>query len=156
MTTPSPTPFPERLSNQGAYLLALGSWPNRPTASTRVELPPNHEAPRYARQAIEEHLNGHVTPQEQQDLRLLVTEVVTNAVVHAPHAEGPDLHLAVSERCLRAEIRDRGSGFEPPAPPREASRAGGLGLVCVDRIATRWGISGEDGTCVWFEIDRNA
>ena len=154
---PSARSFPARFSAEEAYHLGRGTWPIRAVTSARVELPPGLDAPGRARGAIEDHLDGHLTLQEAQDLRLLVTEVVTNAVVHGAQVQGPVLHLAVSKRCVRVEVCDRGSGFElPPLAPREALGAGGYGLMFVDRLTTRWGISGNDGTCVWFEVDRDA
>jgi anti-sigma regulatory factor (Ser/Thr protein kinase) len=90
----------------------------------------------------------------RDDLLLLLTELVTNAVRHGD--AGPDRPLNVTlerrPRCVRVEVVDPGAGFVP-RPPRAPDGSGGWGLVLVERIAERWGVSPAlPGTCVWFEL----
>jgi signal transduction histidine kinase len=90
-------------------------------------------------------------------VRLLVTELVTNAVKYAP--AGPEtavrLTLVSSTDKVHVEVIDEGAGFEASA--RAAPRVGGgYGLVLLERLADRWGVAVEDRTRVWFEIDRPA
>ena len=92
------------------------------------------------------------------DLRLLVSELVTNSVRHA--AAQPDscvgLDVTLGGGVLRVEASDAGGGFEPsPRAPGQAQDSG-WGLYLVDRIADRWGVARSDGTTVWFEIDHVA
>jgi hypothetical protein len=63
------------------------------------------------------------------------------------------MHVAATDDLLRVEVSNPGAGFEirPPSPREEP---GGFGLTIVDRIATRWGVEDDAGTCVWFELDR--
>lgn len=65
---------------------------------------------------------------------LAVSELVTNAVRHAP---GPAwMHVDWTERRPRVEIHDLGPGFEPPAgAPTASATAGGNGLYLVSRVA---------------------
>jgi hypothetical protein len=63
------------------------------------------------------------------------------------------MYLAASDRCVRVEVCDGGSGFDLPLDPRPTGALGGFGLRIVDRMASRWGVAGDDGTCVWFELD---
>jgi anti-sigma regulatory factor (Ser/Thr protein kinase) len=90
------------------------------------------------------------------DVRLLVSELVTNSVQHAK--VGPDdsiaLKLSVSSEVIRVDIEDNGPGFEPPTEMGEADRDRGWGLFFVSQLATRWGVETGDDACVWFEIDR--
>jgi anti-sigma regulatory factor (Ser/Thr protein kinase) len=90
------------------------------------------------------------------DVRLLVSELVTNSVQHAK--VGPDdsisLRLAIDPEAVRVKIGDNGPGFEPPADPAEVERDRGWGLFFVSQLATRWGVESGDEPCVWFEIDR--
>lgn len=85
---------------------------------------------------------------------LLVSEVVTNAVLHS---EGPadspvGLHIAVGEDTVRVTVTDAGEGFTP-VPRDPASReGGGYGLYLLEKSARRWGVSVLNGTCVWFEV----
>jgi anti-sigma regulatory factor (Ser/Thr protein kinase) len=90
------------------------------------------------------------------DVRLLVSELVTNSVQHAK--VGPDdsiaLKLAIQDIAVRVEISDSGPGFEPPEDAGDVERDRGWGLFFVSQLATRWGVEPGDPACVWFEIDR--
>ena len=88
------------------------------------------------------------------DVRLLVSELVTNAVRHGRGCDGGvELALQVEDGCVRVEVVDGGGGFVPrPRDPDPASM-GGWGLVVVDRLADRWGVEGAGGTRVWFEMN---
>ncbi|HEY2791891.1 MAG TPA: SpoIIE family protein phosphatase [Micromonosporaceae bacterium] len=86
------------------------------------------------------------------DAMLLVTELVTNAVLHA----GSDISLTVEaeETRLTVVVRDGNRG-DLPEPGRIGSpmATSGRGLMLVDRIAHRWGTTHEaDGKLVWFEL----
>jgi anti-sigma regulatory factor (Ser/Thr protein kinase) len=118
------------------------------------ELPASPEAAREAREALGQ-LAPHVPPDHFDDLRLLVTELVTNSLRHGRLGAGDAIRLVVQmePRCLRVEVRDPGSGFDVPAPPQTPDMGAGWGLYLLGRIADRWGINGRPSTCVWFEMD---
>lgn len=88
------------------------------------------------------------------DVRLLVSELVTNSVRHA-RAERELVRLAVTNRgqAVRVEVSDGGGGFEPRARSKPRDEAGGWGLHLVDRLADRWGVETGRRTRVWFEIE---
>ena len=132
----------------------MGTWPPTPLRSTRIECGTDARAARIARETVDAHLAGAVTETELRDLRLLISELVNNAVLHGDPSSGVVLHLAVSFRHVRVEVCDGGPGFTPPPLPDEGSGAPGFGLSLLDRMASRWGVSGDDATCVWLEIDR--
>jgi anti-sigma regulatory factor (Ser/Thr protein kinase) len=94
-------------------------------------------------------------PRERvEELRLLVSEVVTNAVVHTG-LEAEDavvMHVEMAPDRTRVEVRDKGPGFEPMAAP-EPGAVGGLGMVVVDRISRRWGVAPGPDFGIWFEVD---
>jgi anti-sigma regulatory factor (Ser/Thr protein kinase) len=118
-------------------------------------LPATLESVRRARVALE-HLDRLVGESVLEDVRLLVSEVVTNSLRHS--GMGPDDHVAMrveaSAEVLRVEVADPGPGFPTHAPIKPGpERTGGRGLWLVDLIASRWGVRRGDGTCVWFEID---
>jgi anti-sigma regulatory factor (Ser/Thr protein kinase) len=110
-----------------------------------------------ARRAIA-GLAGHVGIGTLGDLRLLVSELVTNSVRHAGLGDGDaiGLQISVSPRRVRVEVTDVGPGFERRAPEPREDRAGGYGLFLVDRLADRWGVLSDEVTRVWFEIDQDA
>jgi anti-sigma regulatory factor (Ser/Thr protein kinase) len=111
-----------------------------------------------ARTVLAEFLAGDMDPERLYDLQLLASEVVTNAVRHGGARQGEqiDLRIALTSDQIRLEVRDPGPGFhdmEPPALP-ESDRAGGYGLYLVDLYSDDWGVTGTEGTCVWFELPR--
>jgi anti-sigma regulatory factor (Ser/Thr protein kinase) len=98
--------------------------------------------------------NGTLPGSIRDDVLLLVTELVTNAVRHS--SAGPDgvvrVEILRGTDTLRVAVSDEGTGFTAEAP-LEANEAGGWGLALVDRIADRWAITPTgSGTCAWFEI----
>jgi anti-sigma regulatory factor (Ser/Thr protein kinase) len=100
-------------------------------------------------------LDGRASPEILDDVRLLLSEVVTNAVRHAGAPAGARIGLAVSviHGCVRAEVTDTGRGFEPAPRDLPQLEAGGWGLHLVDRLATRWGVDLGQAARVWFELD---
>jgi anti-sigma regulatory factor (Ser/Thr protein kinase) len=119
------------------------------------------DAPATARGLIRERLAAHLTEEECFQLELLITELVTNAVVHAGMASGRTIRLVmeVTPDGLRVEVHDSGPGFEPgrPAPRDFEQGGGGFGLVLLDRFARRWGVAGEDGGArVWADLPRGS
>ncbi|MCW2601720.1 MAG: hypothetical protein JWM02_3549 [Frankiales bacterium] len=84
------------------------------------------------------------------DLALVVTELVANAIRHA----GTEmvLRLAPIAGGVRLEVHD---GSTRPLRPRPAapSDEGGRGLLLVDALSTRYGVEGEPkGKRVWAEL----
>jgi anti-sigma regulatory factor (Ser/Thr protein kinase) len=100
-------------------------------------------------------LDAHLDTSLAFDVRLLVSELVTNSVQHA-HV-GPDdsimLDLRITEELVRAEVRDGGPGFDPSADAPSGDADKGWGLFLVEQLADAWGV-GEGGDGVWFEIQR--
>jgi anti-sigma regulatory factor (Ser/Thr protein kinase) len=119
-------------------------------ATLSVELPRTPRAPFLARRALED-LEGRVDPNVLPDVRLLVSELITNSVKYG--GEGP-VRLEVEARgeSLRAEIIDQGVGFTPKVRDDDLDRVGGWGLHLTEHLTSRWGTY-EGSTHVWFEID---
>lgn len=116
------------------------------------------EAASQARAVVNEELGRVVSAKVLEDATLLVSELVSNAVRHAPRAGVPEIELTLKldpER-VRVVVSDPGAGFvlEPRLPT--ASESSGWGLYLVDRIADRWGVITKDRSEVWFEIDVGA
>lgn len=90
-----------------------------------------------------------------EDLRLLVTELVTNGVRHGSRRGPVTVAVKLGDEKVRVEVSDSGRGFSPPtAPMPHGDGSGGWGLQLVDRIAHSWGVDVAGGTCVWFELVR--
>jgi anti-sigma regulatory factor (Ser/Thr protein kinase) len=120
-----------------------------------LELEGTADAPAAARRALD-RFSPHVPEGRMRDVRLLVSELVTNAVRHAGLAEEDRIRLMVQlrERVLRVEVHDPGAGFERRPPSPDPARASGWGLYLVEELSDRWGIEGlRPGTRIWFEFD---
>ncbi|MFI6083670.1 ATP-binding protein [Streptomyces sp. NPDC051217] len=85
-----------------------------------------------------------------EDVLLVVSELVTNACLHA---EGPEeLRVSFDTKVLRLEVTDRGTGQPAPRTPHRAGRPGGHGMFIVQRLCLDWGVSrtpGAPGKTVW-------
>jgi anti-sigma regulatory factor (Ser/Thr protein kinase) len=128
--------------------------PSRVTVE--LELASSIDAADEARRAID-GVGGELPAARMRDVRLLVSELVTNAVRHAGIVAGAPIRMLIDtgDGCLRVEIADGGSGFEPGPPEPDPARASGWGLYLVEQLADRWGVEPADpGTLIWFEIDR--
>jgi anti-sigma regulatory factor (Ser/Thr protein kinase) len=92
-----------------------------------------------------------------ETLLLLISELVTNAVVHTGcPAVLRMLFPTAPAAAVRVEVAD--TSENPPAP-RHAQRdeTGGRGLELVDGLADRWGWRPEGaGKQIWCEVDRAA
>jgi anti-sigma regulatory factor (Ser/Thr protein kinase) len=107
---------------------------------------------------------GGLDSETLDDLRLLISELVTNAMRHAglTPEDWIDLVVDIGGDRVRVEVRDPGPGFDParlpaskqaPAHTDGPAPRGGWGLEFLRRIAARWGVERNGLTSVWFELD---
>ena len=120
-------------------------------ATLDLRLPITREAAGKARRAVE-RLAGELDPEVLADVRLLVSELVTNSVRHAGLGQGDwvGLRAEAANGRVRVDVTDSGPGFDPAAA---LSKVAGWGIYLVDQLADRWGVAREGGTRVWFEIE---
>jgi hypothetical protein len=142
MTAPRPIGF-----------LMHDAWRADAVLARRLELGCGRHAPARARAWVAALLTGHLAAEALDDVEVLVSELVTNAVRHgcADPTDTIVVHLALAPDVVRIEVCDHGPGFEPPAVPRPHATGGGNGLVMLAKLSSSWGVAGDDGTCVWFE-----
>ena len=130
----------------------------RLSAPLELALERNVQAPAIARAAIsglceDLRLGGSL----RQTLVLLISEVVSNAVLHS---SGPDdapitVTAMVTADAFRVSVTDAGDGFTPGQ--RDPARVeGGYGLFLVAKAASRWGVEASSPTTVWFELPLTA
>ena len=120
-----------------------------PTLS--LAIPRDSTAPARARRAIDELRD--LEPALSAQVKLLVSELVTNAVKYGDQ-DAVTLQVKSDDpRRLRVEVVDHSEGFRPVARDRPATDVGGWGLHLVGTLADRWGVC-QDLARVWFEIDR--
>ena len=110
------------------------------------------EAARAARALVSKWLDGQAQAELHDDACLLVSELVTNSVLHADLPAGAPLRISTFavNGLVRVEVEDRGQGAVRmrAADPGD----GGFGLRLLELLAARWGVEQEDGTRVWFEL----
>ena len=120
------------------------------TPRAEVELPVSREAPAQAREFLRGSTCAEHHSEVVDDAVLLVSELVTNSVLHG----GPPVVVAVDcdEATLQVRVRD-GS---PSLPARREAASGdenGRGLALVAERSADWGVdTGEGGKHVWFVI----
>jgi anti-sigma regulatory factor (Ser/Thr protein kinase) len=141
---------------EGGMSQALaGSRTAMPEEIAALEVPGGPEAPAVARNELQRRLAGRVPRRVLDDAGLLVSELVTNSIVHGGvGASGVlGLRLALRGERVRIEVSDPGPGFDPEAPRSGPDEPGGYGLFLVTQLADAWGIApGDEPTTVWFEL----
>jgi anti-sigma regulatory factor (Ser/Thr protein kinase) len=151
------SPFPrfERRRRQNGWLpVDLGG--HEVVGRLHLQLRPGPEAAGEGRHALD-RLEGAIHDDRLNELRLLVTELLTNSIRHGVSDDRGwiTLDIDIYANAVRVVVKDNGPGFEPEPEPRpHLDRPGGWGLCLVDRLADRWGVNCDDETAVWFEMDR--
>jgi anti-sigma regulatory factor (Ser/Thr protein kinase) len=114
-----------------------------------LDLSRSPTAPGVARDQVERVFRGSASDRAVDDLKLVVSELITNAIVHGA---GP---VSLTARTIvgtgiHIEVTDAGTRSSPavPVPPRPT---GGLGLRLVDALAASWGVR-VGRSCVWADM----
>jgi anti-sigma regulatory factor (Ser/Thr protein kinase) len=116
---------------------------------------------REARAFTRRVLDAAAVPRDAlEQATLMVSELVTNAVVHA---SSPVWLRVQPGSVTRIEVQDEGAplpeaGYPKASAPRptDIPTPGGLGLAIIDSLATRWGTDDvAGGKVVWFELDHS-
>jgi anti-sigma regulatory factor (Ser/Thr protein kinase) len=138
---------------QKPWLQATASDVNAPQVSLR--LPGGPHAVAAARRGLDS-LEPHVGEQVLNDMRLLVSELVTNSVRHADRngSSAVELEVSVSDTRVLVRVTDNGPGFEANPRGPEDDPGSGWGLFLVEQISARWGVEVNGTTQVWFELQR--
>jgi anti-sigma regulatory factor (Ser/Thr protein kinase) len=110
-------------------------------------------AVREARQFLAETLGARVADEMGEALALTLSELATNAVLHAE----TDFDVVIKiDGQVRIEVEDGSTDLPVPRPAPELA-PGGRGLQIVDRLCDRWGVHVvRDRKCVWCERDLDA
>lgn len=123
------------------------------------DLPVDESAPSQARRVVAALLadwqvgEGHL----QQDVVLLTSELVTNAVQHG--AGRVTLVVAVEPEAVEISVED-GSDLLPAQPEQLTDnlyREGGRGLMIVSALASDWGVeeTASVGKRIWARVPRS-
>lgn len=106
-----------------------------------------------ARYTVTDGLGSEVSQRTIEDVLLVISELVTNAVRHAgADTAGETIEVTVrsSGEAIRIEVVD----FAPATEPRlrRDNDPGGMGLVVVSGLCPQWGTEQEEGRkTVWAE-----
>jgi anti-sigma regulatory factor (Ser/Thr protein kinase) len=110
-------------------------------------------AVREARRYVRAGLLSSFPDDRLDDLVLVVSEVVTNAVIHG--APPGTLGIFLSDALVRIEVSDSTSAAPVQGVAHHESHRG-RGVALMDSLSDRWGVvvGPGEGKIVWFEVDR--
>jgi DNA-binding NarL/FixJ family response regulator len=133
-------------------IAALVEAVGAPAAEERVHLDREPTAPRAARRFVDETLRRWDCGDAIETIELLVSELVTNAFLHAESVA--DVAIILRADAIRVEVGD-----DSPTPPRPRQakdhEPSGRGLALVESLSSAWGVEVyENGKVVWFEVPR--
>jgi len=96
-----------------------------------------------------------LTPDRLDDVRLLVSELVTNSLRHGSLDAGDEVELTVDlhdRTKVRVAVRDPGTGFALGVRPSDSTATQGLGLYLLSQLAEAWSITVDADTSIWFVV----
>jgi anti-sigma regulatory factor (Ser/Thr protein kinase) len=125
--------------------------PDLDVAAT-LRLPPVPDASRRARAFIRDFCGAAGLQAELcETAALLVSELVTNAVLHGRTSATVEVHRPAD--TLRVAVRDDDPNLPALGESPALSAENGRGMVIVSHLADRWGVEQTDGgKAVWFEL----
>ncbi|WP_171163417.1 ATP-binding protein [Streptomyces sp. I05A-00742] len=128
--------------------------PHRPAhAICAISLPASPRSVAAARRFSRRLLAEWGLDELTDDAALLLSELVTNAIVHVPEGSGDvELSLSRTPGHVVAQVTDRG-GALPPCSLSGQDSENGRGMWLVEQIADRWGHhASAAGKTVWFAL----
>ncbi|HVF77446.1 MAG TPA: ATP-binding protein [Solirubrobacteraceae bacterium] len=117
--------------------------------SFAARLPRSPSAGATARRMVRTSLGHVVAPSTLDDVLLVVSELVMNAVRHGRGQV--ELQIGCDDGYVTGHVSDEGDAFAVPAEERPAAAAGSRGLWIVEQLAEDWGIQ-DQSAYVWFAI----
>ena len=125
-------------------------------ASGSIRIHGGTGAPGRARCNVSERLEGRVDAATASVAALIVSELVTNSVMHANAGrdQAVVLELTRLDDRLRVAVTDPGSQSEPHLVPVDPTTPRGFGLRLVEDLSCAWGVlrHGRGMTYVWCEL----
>ena len=144
--------------NDDSLLLSLrwqGDAPagrRTPRAGTGTALVPGPTAVAQARQEVRRRCGPLVPPPVLEQLDLVVSEIVSNAVRHGGSGQ-VELHVEVQPREVRVGVSDAAAG-RPVVREAGPDEEHGRGVLLVQELSSAWGVLAEPpGKQVWASID---
>lgn len=140
-------------ADDAALLLVDYAGPAAGTREARLVLPADARAVRAARDYLRTVLADWNLVQTQDTAELVVSELVTNALLHTGSGPALTLRHDTADAVLTVGVED--SSTQHPQPRDAADEAtGGRGLQIVQLVARRWWVAPHgDGKTVWADLD---
>ena len=118
----------------------------------RTELDRDLRSGSQARKFVTEALERWDCESALDTVQLLVSELVTNAVVHA--GSKPNVAVLLLPHAIRVEVADDAASGLAPRDATDSDESG-RGLFLLDELSSAWGVdASDDGKTVWFEVPR--
>jgi two-component sensor histidine kinase len=126
-----------------------------------IRLPVSADALSMARGALDDALDPrHLDPSIAADIRVAVTELVSNVLQHGCLEPSGSFRLTANDPCgiVHVEVHQASSAEEVQRSedPRSTKDPGGFGLRLVEKMTDRWGVVRGPPGMVWFELDPEA
>jgi len=132
-------------------LLSRLKW--RRYEKARLEIGPDTSDVARARRFVAEQCEEWDCADVVEDAQLVVSELVTNALIHGQSQ--CELRAGLSDAALRLQVVDTGVGMPDPQVAGEGDEHG-RGLLLVSAICAAWGVEAlpGGGKIVWAELMR--
>ncbi|MDQ0580704.1 ATP-binding protein [Streptomyces rishiriensis] len=120
----------------------------------RMTLTAGEHSARHIRRIARMHLQNWELQHLTDTVALALTELIANVIRHVPDSHCTVL-LLKQRTGIRAEVTDA-YGQLLPAPAKSAPESeGGRGLLLLDALVDKWGVSptAGGGKTVWFECE---
>ena len=106
-----------------------------------IQIPAAAPLPVGHRHHVLAQLQGRTSPAVAQDAALIVSELVTNSVLHADvgQEQALTLELTTLGDRIRLAVTDAGSSLKPRMLPKNRATPGGFGLRLVNDMSCAWG-----------------
>jgi serine/threonine-protein kinase RsbW len=152
--TPYQTGISDACTQPGRAREQHSGRPREQHSARQMALPTADQAPSLARRATRDALAAWGMTHLEETAVLLVSELVTNVVLHAePFPAFMVLRLETADGCLRIAVRDADPNGPRPRTPDRLDESG-FGMMLVDALADRWGVrQTPPGKAVWAELD---
>ncbi|HSA53088.1 MAG TPA: ATP-binding protein [Yinghuangia sp.] len=142
-------------AKHGGPRATSGRGPAGTAVVLTLHLPGSVDAVPRARHALRDTVaaGGGGADECLQILELLVSELVTNAVRHAPQSTEVTVQLLRGESTFRLAVTDAGGPLRRPGRQARTCDENGRGLLLVEALAQSWGsypVAG--GKVVWCDV----
>ncbi|MBV9803997.1 MAG: ATP-binding protein [Solirubrobacterales bacterium] len=123
-----------------------------PRIRALYKIDPDSEGPAVARRIVAEELSDRVPDRVLEDVQLMVSELVTNGIVHgSTQDDGPVMLDLYINGAIRCRVLDHGARFARRFRHERDADAGGWGLQVVEQLSDLWGMEcSPQRTEVWF------